>query len=324
MRDRKSALKLWNVNKANAVVGVFNVQGSSWDKNFRKYIRHDFFYNQQIEARVRPLDLNGPFLDDMVHSKTSKAQIKTSNKERSFIAWSSMKRQLHFLSTKYSAIVTSLLPRQFEIFTFHHLRRVSGPKSVVGAPGPTLAFHELLESHTDGDDGQPIDAQVYWTPLGLIDMYNGGAALEELGPSDKPDAARAEFSVRGSGRVGVFASRAPAQIFVDGERLAAAEVTVETTQFGGYLVTFGLPVWGDPRRLPVQSVEEVADKVQKGSRMSNVQRKSASASILSMLSFRKIHFQKSEVNKGIEMDAGELTVNQYDLCDSPRKVVISW
>lgn len=40
MRDDKSLLKIWNVNVGTGVVGVFNIQGSSWDRTRRRFVTH--------------------------------------------------------------------------------------------------------------------------------------------------------------------------------------------------------------------------------------------------------------------------------------------
>ncbi|EIE27114.1 raffinose synthase [Coccomyxa subellipsoidea C-169] len=41
LRDNKSVLKVWNANACNAVVGAFNLQGSSWDRTRRQYRIHN-------------------------------------------------------------------------------------------------------------------------------------------------------------------------------------------------------------------------------------------------------------------------------------------
>lgn len=40
MRDGQSLLKVWNVNDFTGVVGVFHLQGSSWDRNRRRFAFH--------------------------------------------------------------------------------------------------------------------------------------------------------------------------------------------------------------------------------------------------------------------------------------------
>ena len=40
LRDGQSLLKIWNINPMTGVVGVFNVQGSSWNRAFRRFAFH--------------------------------------------------------------------------------------------------------------------------------------------------------------------------------------------------------------------------------------------------------------------------------------------
>lgn len=59
LRDGRSCMKLWNVNSHVGVVGVFNIQGSAWCRNKRKFIHH----NKQVaplDADVRARDVE-PF-----------------------------------------------------------------------------------------------------------------------------------------------------------------------------------------------------------------------------------------------------------------------
>lgn len=41
MRDGKTLLKIWNVNVLTGVVGVFNLQGSAWDRARRRFLFHN-------------------------------------------------------------------------------------------------------------------------------------------------------------------------------------------------------------------------------------------------------------------------------------------
>ncbi|KAL0042463.1 hypothetical protein WJX79_000575 [Trebouxia sp. C0005] len=41
LKDNKTLLKVWNKNPVNGLVGVFNVQGSSWSRKKRRFYTHD-------------------------------------------------------------------------------------------------------------------------------------------------------------------------------------------------------------------------------------------------------------------------------------------
>ncbi|MEW5300241.1 MAG: hypothetical protein WDW36_003183 [Sanguina aurantia] len=56
LRDNKSLLKVWNVNAVTAVVGIFHLQGSSWDRTRRKFYTHDK-EPARLKAEVRPTDI---------------------------------------------------------------------------------------------------------------------------------------------------------------------------------------------------------------------------------------------------------------------------
>lgn len=55
-RDGKTALKIWNSNAVNGVVGVFNVQGSTYSRQHRSFYTHDA-YPAVLRAVVRPDDV---------------------------------------------------------------------------------------------------------------------------------------------------------------------------------------------------------------------------------------------------------------------------
>jgi hypothetical protein len=62
MRDGRSAMKIWSLNKVGAVAGVFNVQGSSWDRKLRKYVQHNSL-PPTVTAELRPTDIGAGFTD---------------------------------------------------------------------------------------------------------------------------------------------------------------------------------------------------------------------------------------------------------------------
>ena len=49
-------MQVWNVNKYNGVVGVFNIQGSSWSRTRRQFIIHDQA-PPTLSGVVRPADI---------------------------------------------------------------------------------------------------------------------------------------------------------------------------------------------------------------------------------------------------------------------------
>ncbi|EFJ39616.1 hypothetical protein VOLCADRAFT_100756, partial [Volvox carteri f. nagariensis] len=57
LRDGKSLLKVWNSNPVTGVVGVFHLQGSSWDRTRRKFHVHDKA-PKPLSTEVRPYDVD--------------------------------------------------------------------------------------------------------------------------------------------------------------------------------------------------------------------------------------------------------------------------
>ena len=56
LRDGQSLLKIWNMNNINGVVGVFHLQGSSWDRSRRRFSIHNL-YPPQLSTAVRASDI---------------------------------------------------------------------------------------------------------------------------------------------------------------------------------------------------------------------------------------------------------------------------
>ena len=69
LRDGKSLLKIWNVNTTTGVVGVFNLQGSSWDRSRRRFNFHNTA-PPKLSTRVHVADIE-MFRKNSTSSSTS-------------------------------------------------------------------------------------------------------------------------------------------------------------------------------------------------------------------------------------------------------------
>lgn len=321
MRDGKTALKIWSFNKANAVLGVFNVQGAGWDQATRRYET----YNMNppvvaVESRPRDLPLEFASLDfqsfayeskNLYESKSSlhyepksstidplqsfreknkkgsapSNQISTNGGSRDniFVAWSSAHRKLHFMSTKNDGVKHSLNSRDWDIITFCHLHSVpcnmnmesqhivsdTASGLLVKDKVAKLFTRPLDKQHTAEEKflssigtRHSVDSQtshsksnsglIYWTPIGLLDMLNGGGAVDDIIPtttSSTVSSSNGVFSVRGPGRCGIFSSRIPSKILVDNQQITTESIHAEPQSFGGYLLTFELKAQGSNGRL---------------------------------------------------------------------------
>lgn len=56
LRDGRSLLKVWNVNRYGGLVGVFNLQGSSWSRRRRRFVIHDK-HPPPLTTTVHPSDV---------------------------------------------------------------------------------------------------------------------------------------------------------------------------------------------------------------------------------------------------------------------------
>lgn len=62
---------------------------------------------------------------------------------------------------------------------------------------------------------QAYDQKVEFAPLGLIDMYNSGGAIEDLETTNNPSECRIKIRSRGPGRFGAYSSVRPRHLKVD-------------------------------------------------------------------------------------------------------------
>lgn len=71
LRDGKSLLKIWNMNAHTGVVGIFNLQGSSWDRNRRRFAFHSTS-PPRLTTTVRVTDVE-PLAAQLAREKSQRA-----------------------------------------------------------------------------------------------------------------------------------------------------------------------------------------------------------------------------------------------------------
>lgn len=76
---------------------------------------------------------------------------------------------------------------------------------------------------------------VLFAPLGLIDMYNSGGAIEALSSTSEPPGCKIKIKVRGCGRFGAYSNSEPRYCMVD---MKEEEFTYNTND-GLLTVTLG-------------------------------------------------------------------------------------
>lgn len=184
--DGKSLLKIWNLNKFNGVIGVFNCQGaghwpmkdpgvfhdlgagSSPMKEATEPAENPLPAETSITGRISPFDVE--FLEDTAGDNwggdCAVYAFKTGSLTR---------------VPKSNTVEVSLSVLQCEIFTI----------------SPVKVF----------------DDDIHFAPIGLINMYNSGGAVEECSFKDR----KAVIRARGSGLFGAYSSIRPSSCKVDKE-----------------------------------------------------------------------------------------------------------
>lgn len=164
--DKKSMLKIWNLNKLSGVMGVFNCQGAgSWPlKEVAQDNCNATSTSSSISCHVSPHDVE--FLEEVAD--------ESWNGDCAIYAFNS--GSLNKLPRKGSLEV-SLKTLTCELYTISPIR-------VFG--------NDLL-----------------FAPLGLLDMYNSGGAVEALNCTKDLSSCKIKIKGRGCGRFGAYSSTKP-------------------------------------------------------------------------------------------------------------------
>ncbi|TVU44474.1 hypothetical protein EJB05_03917 [Eragrostis curvula] len=196
-RDGASLLKIWNVNKCNGVVGVFNCQGAGWCRVTKKTRVHDAAPGT-LTGTVRADDV-----DALAGLVAGGGPGNTWTGEA--VVYAHRSGELVRLPRGATLPVT-LKVLEFELFHVCPVTDVGG----------VAAF----------------------APIGLLDMFNSGGAVEQCEARDggAEAAAAVVLRIRGCGRFGAYCSRRPARCTLD-----AAEVEFTYDADTG-LVVLHIPV----------------------------------------------------------------------------------
>ncbi|PIN22494.1 Galactinol--sucrose galactosyltransferase [Handroanthus impetiginosus] len=176
--DGKTQLKIWNMNKLNGVLGVFNCQeAGSWNTkidvgDFKRDTSQDLPISAitAISGHISPVDIE--FL----------GEVASDNWSGTSAIYAFNSGTLHALPKKGSLNV-SLEVLKFEIFTIC----------------PIVMFGQNLQFY----------------PIGLVDMYNSGGALESLKHKHDSSGCTIWIQASGCGRFGAYSSTKPRACLVD-------------------------------------------------------------------------------------------------------------
>ena len=100
-------MQIWNVNAHTGIVGVFNLQGSSWDRTRRQYFVHDAT-PPTLDVVVRPRDIE-PFrslqLQAAGSETSSSSSPGSSSQTPSFACYSNQSQGLMRLKADEGCLV---------------------------------------------------------------------------------------------------------------------------------------------------------------------------------------------------------------------------
>jgi raffinose synthase len=210
-------LQVWNQNAVIGVVGVFHLQGSSWDRTKRRFYIHSR-RNPPLSTGVRPHHVHSFAVQDAAAAAAAAAE---------------------------GGVSDAAGDRQYACYCYS-----SGRLQVVG--GGDAVNVELTAGKADLYWFTPVQSVrgVDFAPVGLTNMYNGGGAIQSVavlagqeaaavsaGKVSSPPAALANGSssngssssgrqqhhpgvvasvaVRGCGRLLMYCSRRPASVWIN-------------------------------------------------------------------------------------------------------------
>ncbi|CAJ2671440.1 unnamed protein product [Trifolium pratense] len=214
-RDRTSLLKIWNMNKCNGVVGVFNCQGAGWCKVEKKTRIHD----------TSPGTLTGSVCAsdvDFIH------QVAGAEWHGETIVFAYRSGEVIRLPKGVSIPVT-LKVLEFELFHFCPIQEI--------APSISFAAIGLMDMFNTG--GAVEEVEIHTASDNKQELFDGEVVSElttsSLSPNRKTTATIA-LKARGSGKFGVYSSQCPLKCTVDG---AVTDFNYESDTG---LTTFSIPV----------------------------------------------------------------------------------
>jgi raffinose synthase len=207
MLDGKTALKIWSRNLVNGVVGVFNTQGSSWDRKSRRYTQNDNDM-KSVTAQVTAYDIaDEAFLNP----------VKSIGQSDSFVAWSYQEKEIKYLKSRYTSFDVNLDYKQSDVISisplFYVNRTTSARRS--GKLRNVLETGKRLFRRSNNLPNAAPDI-VHFSAIGLVDMLNGGASVRQV---ECFSGNRIRVVAVGVGKFLVYLSAIPNQVFINGINL---------------------------------------------------------------------------------------------------------
>jgi Raffinose synthase or seed imbibition protein Sip1 len=154
-QDGVSAMKLWSLNKVGAVAGVFNVQGSSWDRKQRRYVQYTpSIILPTLTTELRPRDIGGTFSslleppegasDGTQSVKGLNTEGKDKNMLEMFTAWSSREKKMTVLTSRNDVMSFEVQPKGWDVVSMSRILLVPGTVVKMKKIRPFLKLKNLF------------------------------------------------------------------------------------------------------------------------------------------------------------------------------------
>ncbi|KAL4534616.1 hypothetical protein Ndes2526A_g05500 [Nannochloris sp. 'desiccata'] len=203
--DNTTALKIWNMNSVNGVVGVFNVQGSSFSRRYRSFRTHDSS-PPTLTAVVKPEDVP-PLMGTKNKNKISESTDGDGISSPSSFASSTGLCVLYSDRSGAMSVVD--------------MDSSTGIEVQVAPNGGCDVITICPVVSPDG--GSDLDgSDVLFAPVGLVNMLNAGGAVMSCDDSSSCSSSSSlsiSMKIRGVGQFLAFASHRPVSVEFDGKNV---------------------------------------------------------------------------------------------------------
>jgi len=199
--DSSTALKIWNMNSVNGVVGVFNVQGSSYSRQYRSFRTLDSS-PPTLTAVVKPEDVP-PLMENLKNISEIPGDGDGPDVDSTSTSSSSSSSGLCILYSDRSGAM-----------------KVVDMNSSIGiqvevAPNGGCDIITLCPVVNAGGD-----SDVLFAPVGLVNMLNAGGAVMRCDFSSSSSSSPSiSMKIRGVGQFLAFASHRPISVEFDGKNV---------------------------------------------------------------------------------------------------------
>lgn len=184
-------LQVWNANAVVGIVGIFNLQGSAWDRDRRKFHIHDA-QPPSLSVRVQPGDVDSLPRGSGANSSPRSVMYRFTN---GVMQLSGGDVQDH----GGDGVEVALPPGGSELVWVSPLLTL--PRG--GDDGSATV------NNSSSDNNAGSSGWLQFAPLGLADMFNGGGAVVSCSLMSAPSGGAANTSTSGttgSGRAPVVAA----------------------------------------------------------------------------------------------------------------------